>query len=379
MINNRTKLPMRRLSAERQLIAGPTQTWSYAHHAALAFFQDRLYAIWSSSRRNEDDCGQRVMLSTSTDFSHWTPPCPLLDSRPGEHSDLVLTAGGLYVHAGALRAYFGQYEYPPSCLREGPLPTGGRGMLRPEAENDPGHLHTEMGVLSTRDGEHWSAPRLLGVPVVPNHGPQATLSGRLIIAGGAMYPYTDDPDGENGFVLAGIYGDAFGDQPPYDDSAAIEKVTKARGWKAPLLCEGSFFQTDDGVIHMMLRSNSSVLWCTESRDGGASYGEPYPTEFTDDKSKFHFGRLPDGRFYAVSNPVTGGGRNPLVLSLSEDGENFDVSYILRDEPYERQYAGMYKGGLYGYPHSILAGGYLYVIYSKRKEAIEITRVPLSAL
>ena len=372
MINNRSELPLRRLASERQTVAGPAGGWSYAHHAAAAFFQGRLYAVWSSSRRNEDDCGQRVMLSASPDFFHWSPPRPLLDSQQGEDSELVLTAGGLYVHEGVLRAYFGRYEYPSSCLRNG-------GRLRPKAEEDPGHLRTEMGVLSTRDGEHWSAPRLLGVPVVPNHGPQPTASGRLIVAGGVMYPYTDDPSGEEGFKVTGIYGDAFGDRPPYDDSAGIELVTRARGWAAPLLREGSFFQTDDGVIHMMLRSNGPVLWCTESRDGGTTYGEPYPTEFTDDKSKFHFGRLPDGRFYAVGNPVAGGGRNPLVLSLSEDGENFNLRYILRDEPYEQQFPGMYKGGLYGYPHSLIADGYLYVIYSKRKEAVEITRVPLSAL
>lgn len=378
VINNHSEMPLRRLPSDCRTIAEPNDGWSYAHHAALAAFGGRLYATWSSSRRNEDDCGQRVMISRSEDFFHWTPPVPLLDSQMGEHSELVLTAGGMYVHDGVLRAYFGRYEYPPSCLRtDASLPEGRA--LRPKAEDDPGHMHTAMGVLSTRDGEHWTSPRLLPVPVVPNHGPQPTASGRLIVAGGTMFPYTDDPSGEDGYQLTGIYGDAFGDDPPYDDSAAIELVTKARGWDAPLLCEGAFFQTDDGVIHMMLRSNGPFLWCTESRDDGATYSEPHPTAFSDDKSKFHFGRLPDGRFYAVSNPVTGGGRNPLVLSLSKDGENFDVRYILRDEPYEKRYPGMYKGGLYGYPHTVIAGGFLYVIYSKRKEAVEVTRVPLSAL
>jgi hypothetical protein len=31
------------------------------------------------------------------------------------------------------------------------------------------------------------------VPVNPNHGPQATASGRLIICGNISFPYTDDP------------------------------------------------------------------------------------------------------------------------------------------------------------------------------------------
>jgi len=40
---------------------------------------------------------------------------------------------------------------------------------------------------------------------------------------------------------------------------------------------------------------------------------------------------------------------------------------------------MYKLGMYGYPHTLIRNGYLYVIYSKRKEGIEVTRVALSEL
>lgn len=369
MIRNELPKAMSKLPSERRVIAPPTDRGAYAHHAAVAAFRGRLYATWSSAKRNEDDCGQRVMLSVSEDFEHWTDPVPLLDVSRDDPAGLVLTAGGFYAAGDTLHAYFGRYEYPAESLRE-------NGTLRPKAEDDPGHLGTETGVVSTTDGEHWSAPRMLGLPLVPNHGPQKTRSGRLILAGGVMFPYSDDPSGVGRFEVTGIYGDAFGDARPYDDSAAVELVTRARGWDAKLICEGAFFQTDDDVIHMMLRSNGPVLWCADSFDNGASYTDPYPTGFSDDSSKFHFGRLPDGRFYAVSNPVTGGGRNPLVLSLSQDGELFDTAYILRDEPYEKHYPGMYKGGLYGYPHTLVHDGFLYTIYSKRKEAIEITRVAL---
>ena len=66
-----------------------------------------------------------------------------------------------------------------------------------------------------------------------------------------------------------------------------------------------------------------------------------------------------------------------MLCVSEDGENFDRHYTLRDEPYTKKYPGLYKGGVYGYPVSLVHDGYLYVIYSKHKEAIEVTRVALS--
>ena len=151
------------------------------------------------------------------------------------------------------------------------------------------------------------------------------------------------------------------------------------GWDTDILCEGSFYETDDRVIHMMLRSGSGILFCTESRDDGESWCPPFQTEFSCDHSKHHFGRLPDGRFYAVCNPVPASGRNPLAICLSRDGESFDTAYILRDEPYDLRFRGLYKGGIYGYPHSLIKDEFLYVIYSKRKETIEVSRIALADL
>lgn len=88
--------------------------------------------------------------------------------------------------------------------------------------------------------------------------------------------------------------------------------------------------------------------------------------------------MPDGRFYYVGNPI-GGGRTPLALSLSCDGVRFDQHFILGDTHYERRKAGRHKGGEYGYPHSIIHEGYLYVIVSRQKEAVEILRVALADL
>jgi len=41
--------------------------------------------------------------------------------------------------------------------------------------------------------------------------------------------------------------------------------------------------------------------------------------------------------------------------------------------------GMHKGGQYGYPHTMLHEGRLYAIVSRRKEAVEVLRVPIDAL
>jgi hypothetical protein len=149
------------------------------------------------------------------------------------------------------------------------------------------------------------------------------------------------------------------------------------------LCEGSFYQTDDGVLHMLLRSDTARLWLTESRDDGVTWSAPVPTQFTDNATKFHFGRLPDGRFYYVGcpDPEPPWQRCPLVLSLSRDGVQFSRHFILAgaDTPYTRRRDGVCKGGDYGYPHTLIHGDALHVIVSRRKEAVEVLSVPLAAL
>ena len=363
--------PRSRLPVERAYLYRPQHEWTYSHHASIAFFQGRFYAIWSNGRQHEDYPGQRVLIASSADFHTWTQPQPLVDSLQGKHSLLVLTAAGFHHHQGTLVAYFGQYEYTEEALRNPTLQLGRQ------------HQDTRLRALTSTDGRHWSGPLDMQLPIVPNHGPQPTRSGRLIISGNVAFPYTDDPSGLSGWRMAGIY-------PPdmaasiYDDSAGFWQVQARMGWPAGL-CEGSFYQTRDGVLHMLLRATGpghrGRLWLTESDDDGATWSPPQELEFTDNNTKFHFGTLPDGRYYYVGcpDPEPRGARNPLVLSLSRDGVRFDRHFILADEEYQMQRPGLHKGGLYGYPHTLVHDGYLYVIVSLRKEAVAALRVALSAL
>jgi len=345
----------RRPKVESVLIYQPETEWTYSHHPSLGYFKGRFYAIWSNGRQDEDAPGQRVLVAASPDFTHWTKPCPLVDSvKDDQGVERVLTAAGFHQQGETLAAYFGNYG--------------------PQKET------THLQAIVTTDGEHWMPPREMGVPVNPNHGPQRTASGRLIICGNTAFPYTDDSTGLAGWRMTGIY-------PPdmaariKDDPDSFRKVARRQGWPAAL-CEGSFYETDDHVLHMLLRNTARAgafrLWLTESRDDGATWSKPVETEFSDTNAKFHFGRLPDGRFYYVGNPV-GGGRTPLVLSLSRDGVHFNQHFILGEMHYEQRRPGKAKGGEYGYPHSIIHDGRLCVIVSRRKEAVEVLRVALSEL
>jgi len=359
-----------RLPVEKALLYQPDKEWTYSHHASICFFKNRFYAIWSNGRTHEDEPGQRVLLATSADGMAWSEPRALVGPVQGRHSEIVLTAAGFHQHAGTLVAYAGAYEYAPEALTA-------------EIRLAQGHRDTRLWAMTTQDGEHWSGLQDMKIPIVPNHGPQRIASGRLIISGNISFPYTDDPSGLAGWRMTGIYPADMA-KTIFDDSESFWAVQKRMGWPAGL-CEGSFYQTDDGVLHMLLRTTGAgyagKLWLAESTDNGTTWSAPHEIAFSDNNTKFHFGRLPDGRFYYVGSPDASprGARNPLVLSLSNDGVRFCQHHIIADEEYVQKAAGRHKGGLYGYPHTMVHGGYLYVICSLRKEAVTVLRFPLSAL
>ena len=346
---------VRRPKVESVFLYRPEAEWTYSHHASITFFRDRLHAIWSNGRQDEDAPGQRVLTSSSADFAHWSAPRPLVNSVTDENGvERVLTAAGFHQHEGTLVAYFGNYG--------------------------PYKETTRLQAVTTTDGESWSPVCGMGIPVNPNHPPQATASGRLIIAGNISFPYTDDPSGLTGWRMSGIYPPSMAASIK-DDPASFWDVAKRQGWQIAL-CEGSFYQTDDGVLHILLRGTGNAhryrLWLAESHDDGATWSAPVETDFSDADAKFHFGRLPDGRFYYVGNPV-GSGRTPLVLSLSSAGTQFAEHLILGENHYAQRQTGRWKGGEYGYPHTLVHDGFLYTIVSRQKEAVEVLRVRLAHL
>lgn len=357
MISNsyKTEAGLPHLSIGRSFIYTPHQAWMYSHHPHVAYFKGQLIATWSNGMVDEDASGQRVVFSVSTDFTHWSEPQVL--ATPSAYNDTlfnVLTAAGFHQHKDTLVAYYGEYS--------------------------PKRTNTRLWARWSTDGEHWSAPIDLKVPVNPNHGPQAIAGGRLIISGNFTFPYTDDPGGLRGWKMSSFYNDSlYREDNPATFYAPAEKMG------LPPLCEGSFFQTNDGVLHSLLRVTGKGwkgrLWLTESKDNGQSWSLPLETSFSDNDSKFHFGRLPDGRYYYVGIPDTlhHYQRNPLVLSLSKDGKMFNKHYIIADSEYNLKKEGLWKGGQYGYPHTMIHKGYMYIIVSRQKEAIEVLRFNVTQL
>jgi hypothetical protein len=347
--NNYTRADgLPRLAIERTMIYTPDTSWLYSHHPSITRFKNKFIAIWSNGLKDEDNPGQRVVFSVSKDFFHWSSVKVLATPSFTRDTQNVLTAAGFHQYHDTLIAYYGEYT------------------------ND--RKQTHLWAKTSIDGEHWSEPMDMHIAVNPNHGPQAIKNGRLIISGNFSFPYTDDKKGLTGWNMTSFYPDSLYKE---DNPDTFGEPAKKSG--LPALCEGSFFQTDDNIIHMLMRVTDDDwkgrLWVTESKDNGRHWSFPVETGFTDNDSKFHFGRLPDKRFYYVGIPDTLNrhNRSPLVLAISKDGKFFNQQYIIAEKPYNLKKEGLWKDGQYGYPHTILFKDYLYVIISRLKESVEVIR------
>lgn len=349
-----TEAGLPHLKIERSMIYTPGKSWLYNHHPAIICFKNKFYAMWSNGLKDEDSPGQRVVYAVSSDFKHWSEPKVLAEPSKTRDTLNVLTAAGWYQHNGTLVAYFGEYT---------------------KQRKD-----TKLFAAASRDGQNWTSRKDLNVPLIPNHGPEELQSGRLLISGNFLFPYSDDPSGTSGWKSRSFYADSL---YTADNSSAFYTPAEKNGF--PPLCEGSFYQTKDGQIHMLMRVTGKGwkgrLWLTESVDNAESWSKPVETNFSDNDSKFHFGHLPDGRVYYVGIPDTlhHYDRNPLVLSIADDEKLFNHNYIIANEIYKLKQEGLWKGGQYGYPHTLIKDGWMYIIISRQKESIEVIRFKLDQI
>lgn len=364
------------IEAEHFIVFRGVEGAAYNHHHQVTSLGGRLYASWSNSIVHEDAPGQRMLMAISDDAGEtWSEPTVLVDRQRGRVGDAVLTAMGIHIHEGKMAAYYGYYDYDERGVRTH-LERGNY----PKQELDfrvNSDSHTGI-MVSDDSGATWKGPVAKIDRFVPNLCPQPLRDGRLIMPGNMWYPYTDDPFGIEGWKIAGI---PRLQEDYYDDPEGFWYGKHHRGDEF-IVCEGSCFETDDGVVHMMLRCEGGLGWLavSESRDRGATWSEPCLTQFTDANCRFHFGRLPDGRYFAVTCPAPGSLRTPLILAVSKDGVVFDRHFVLGDEPdTPPRLEGHHKGGRYGYPSYHILGDTLLVIYSISKEDIAVCRLDIGGL
>ena len=292
------------------------------------------------------------MYSYSSDFKNWSTPqtMPNGETEIGQYAEVVKMNGFMHTYNGTLYSSFSSSEWLPEDML-GPN-------VRPAG--DAPRVNYKSYLMSTKDGINWKKEE--SGAALSSMGTMVT--NRFFNVGSSnSIPYTDDPTGISGWQSGAI-------------AASFESIKKEYG--ISLICEGSYYQTADGIIRAMWRTDCDYILMAESYNNGVTFTRPYMTKFTNGYSMFKFGYLPDKRIFCIYNP-TGRDRLPLSIVLSEDGINFNKEYILRDEPIVKQYSGIGKGGHYSYPSYCIDGEYMYIGYATQKEGVEVTRIKISDL
>lgn len=356
------------LCTEQTILWEPSEDWSYAHHAQITWFKGKYYVMFSSGHCHEDDSGQRIMFTVSEDYEEWTEPKVLVDSMQGTYADTVIIPQCWYTNGSILVMYYLHFEYTAEGLSGGVRKPGSRERM------NWGHSQ-----IMTEDGIHWSEPMESG-NVGGNHTPQKLLSGRLLSPGGVEHAITEDITGIDGWRSVRCCDDSY----PGDTAAEDGEGTTPGGVvddHTVGLCEASFIQQDDGTIWMMMRSGTPWLWASKSQDDGETWTPPEPTLFSDNRTKFAFGRFPNGKYYYVGtpDPFPPRTRPVLVLSISEDGLDYHQHFILADKQYKAKFIGLDKNGIYGYPSVLIRNGYLHIAFSICKETIAVMRFACDTL
>ncbi len=121
------------------------------------------------------------------------------------------------------------------------------------------------------------------------------------------------------------------------------------------IIQPALWETDDGHVHMLLRSTEGFLYRSESRDGGRTWSEACATALPNNNSGIDLTQLSDGTLVLVHNPVSGNWaeRTPLVVSRSKDnGATWREMLTLEAE-----------AGEYSYPAIIAQGDRLLITYT----------------
>ena len=353
------KIPMQKTSVFRA-----TESRQFAHHPFICKFKDNFIAMFSSGKIHEDDLGQRVALSYSKDFLNWTEPVFL--EVTGKY-DSVDTACGMYVFNDKLYLYVGTFFYDRNHVKE----NGER------VFEDKGHTDTKLYVVESSDGVTFSEPVFTGLKMVPNMPPKRLKNGKTVICGNFLFAVNDEFENRpNNWKTESFCSDL-----TIDDSESFYRASEKAGLNT-VVCESDLFEKDDETFVSLFRSQKKeyfgYLYASESKEL-KEWTLPVKTDFTNDTSKFCVGRLADGKYYYVGNPVVGNGRCPLVMSVSVGGENFTEHYILTDEKPSVKYKGFAKFGACAYPYAFEDGDYFYVIYSVNKEDVQALRFKTNEL
>ncbi len=320
------------LDADHAVITQGTPQWRFRLHSYLAFHAGKYWAIWSHGPRVEDHPTQHVRYATSPDGLAWSEA--KIVTGPSEREGFRYIARGLWVRDGELIALASHDE----AYRNGQVHFFGPSLeLRAWRWNASSETWEDAGVVFDN--------------AINNFPPKQLASGEWMMS-------RRSHDRNVSMLVGGVKSLADWRVVPISDYATPD---------GGRLEEPYWWQLEGGALVGVFRDNSGSkrLLRSFSADEGRTWTAPVRTDFPDATSKFNAVQTSRGYLAMVSNPNPAG-RNPLCLSVSEDGLVFIGMGVLP----------VPGDGTFQYPQVIEHDGALLVIFSRNKTAIEVVKVSL---
>jgi hypothetical protein len=150
-----------------------------------------------------------------------------------------------------------------------------------------------------------------------------------------------------------------------------------REWSSLCQLTGLDERTVDDLTFATARGQHMLVPAGD--DPQCNWSTPVPTNIPDSRSSTCAGVLPNRTRYLVGSQLPRlWDRDPITITLSDDGINFDRLLALRSGAPPPVFPAFTKGPGYQYPQAVVteAGDALITVYSVNKEEIGATRVPL---
>lgn len=308
-------------------------------HNYLDYYDGKYWIMWSDGPGIEDRVGQRVKFATSTDGVLWSEPRYLTPNPPGAER------AGLY----GTRSDRG-FRY----IARGFWQRDGEFLALASLDEAAGFFGPSLELRAFRYDKKWDQWEDIGVVQtnsINNFSPKKIPTGEWMISR-RKHDYT-----KSGveFLVGGIESISSWKSYPVLGSANELTAEEPYWWVLP-----------DNNLVALFRDNkgSGYLFRSFSTDNGRTWSTPVRTNFPDARSKFSGTRLKDGRYVLVSN-ANPKKRDPLVLSISDDGIIFNKMYYL-------------VGGRHvDYPHVMEHDGHIFVAFASGKQTVEVIKIRLS--
>jgi hypothetical protein len=331
-----------RVPSRHSVVSDVTAANGVNQHNYLVHHAGQLWVMWSDGPGREDRVGQRVKFSTSPDGAAWSPPRFMVPEPPGSGPGTELYGtrdrrGFRWISRGFWR-------------RDGAL------LALVSLDEAAGFFGPSLALHAFRldpANESWRDAGVVFDDAINNFPPEKLPGGDWM-----MSRRTHDYKSVGvHFLVGGRQSIDSWESFPVLGSASELSAEEPLWWVLP-----------DGNLQALFRDNrrSGYLYRSFSTDEGRTWSTPVRTNFPDATSKIHGRRLSDGRYVLVSN-ANPRRRDPLVLSISEDGMVFTrMGYLV--------------GGRHvDYPHVIEHEGHLLVAFAGSKQTVEVLRIRIADL